>query len=160
MDFYLHGFQLNDLALFINRAILGIFFVLARFRWFFDPSRPDEPWMNAGRHAHLATRLCTCGYSRNSYLSGFVAIVEVSAGMALIVGLLTMPATLGLLVVLIFGTICTARGKVQEQNPVDPIDCVSCYLWRVEGVYLAMAVLILLQGPGRLSLDHIISRWL
>ena len=56
-----------DVALFLVRGILGAFFVLARFRWFYDPSRPEH-WFNCGRHDHLAWKLCTCGYGRNVYL--------------------------------------------------------------------------------------------
>lgn len=154
------GLGSQDLAVLILRLLLGTFFVLARFRWVYDPSRPLDPWFNTARHKHLVQRLCTCGYSPNPYLSGFVACVEISAGMAIIVGLLTLPATMGLLSVLLFGTYCTARVKVCEQLPVDKIDCVSCYLWRVEGVYIAIAIAILALGPGHYSLDAVWTAWL
>lgn len=147
------GLDFPDVALFVLRVVLGVFFVLARFRWFFDPSRPEQEWLNSARHKHLRAKLCSCGYSEHPLLSGTVATIEVSAGLALIAGLLTMPAAFGLFCILVFATYCTGKGKVAEQNPVDCIDCVSCYLWRVEGVYIMIAACILLLGPGRLSLD-------
>jgi uncharacterized membrane protein YphA (DoxX/SURF4 family) len=147
------GFDMPDVVSLLLRVLLGAFFILARFRWFYDPSRPNMPWMNDKRHEHMILRLCTCGYGTHPAIAAFVACVEVSAGVALIIGLLTIPATLGLLGVLLFATFCTAYQKVCEQGPVDCIDCVSCYLWRVEGVYIAIAFSILAMGPGAYSID-------
>jgi hypothetical protein len=45
---------------------------------------------------------------------------------------------------------------VMEQNPVDQVDCVSCYMWRVEGCYIASTLGILLEGPGAYSLDALL----
>lgn len=152
----LHGLNAPSLAALLLRLIVGGFFVLARFRWLYDPSRPEQKWLNAKRHEHLITRICTCGYGGGPALCDFVALVEISAGCALVAGLLTIPACLGLLGVLAFGTMCTAREKVMVQNPVDRIDCVSCYLWRVEGVYIAIVLSILALGPGAYSLDALL----
>lgn len=152
---------MDDIVLLLLRLVLGVFFVLARFRWFYDPSNATAAkrmtgrahWFPTWRHRHLEWKLCSCGYSRHPVLSGAVACVEVSAGCALVLGLLTQPAAFGLLVILLFATWCTARAKVMEQEPVDRIDVVSCYLWRVEGVYITIAVCILLAGGGRFALD-------
>lgn len=148
------GPELNDLGLLILRCILGTFFILARFRWVYDPSRPKEPFLNTARHEHFSNRLCTCGYGSHPALCAFVAMTEILAGIALCVGLFTELALLGLLSVLLFATYCTAREKVMAQSPVDRADCISCYLWRVEGVYIAVCLTLLLSGPGALSLDH------
>ena len=143
----------TDLGTFLLRIVLGLFFVLARFRFFYDPSKPyGTQWLNRDRVTHLRNKLHACGY-HNSCLACFVACVEVGGGLALIFGFLTILATLGLIVILIFATLCTARNKVGEQCPVDGLDCCSCYLWRVEGVYIIIAIAILLFGPGAWSLD-------
>lgn len=146
------GYQ--DLGLLALRVLLGVFFVLARFRWLYDPSRPDSPWLNAGRHEHLRWKLCYCGYGQHPLLVAFVACVEISAGCAIVLGLLTELALMGLMSILLFATWCTAKEKVCAQNPVDTIDYVSCYLWRVEGVYIGICAVLLLNGPGFFSLDH------
>lgn len=156
----LMGLGLPDFALLLLRAILGTFFVLARFRWVYDPSRPDNPWFNAERHKHLTWKLCTCGYHWHPRMSAIVALLEMSCGLGLLLGLLTIPSALGLLIVLTFATVCTARQKVMEQLPVDPIDCLSCYLWRVEGIYIIIAMSVLLLGPGKFSLDYMALQWL
>lgn len=153
------GLSAYDFASLILRVVIGTFFVLARFRWFYDPSRPLAPLLNPARHKHMVERLCTCGYGSHPVMSAFVACVEVAAGMAVIIGLLTVVATVGLMGVLLFATLCTARQKVLEQSPVDCIDCVSCYLWRVEGGYIAVCAVILLLGPGAYSLDRLVFGW-
>lgn len=112
--------------------------------------------MNAKRHSHLKWKVCDCGYGDYTYLACFLAAVETLGGLGVIAGLLTHLATLGLLVVLLFATYCTAWQKVCEQKPVDMVDCVSCYLWRVEGVYIVIALCILALGPGVYSLDYLL----
>jgi len=149
------GLGAHDFALLVLRLVLGVFFLLARFRWMFDPSRVPHV-NNPARHTHLAQKLCQCGYHWHPYMSAFVAITEISSGILLILGLLTVPAAFALLVILCFATYCTAYDKVMEQNPVDKIDMVSCYLWRVEGIYIALAISIMLLGPGAYSLDALI----
>lgn len=157
-DLALYGMNLPDLASLLLRQLVGWFFILARFRWFFDPSRLDDPFFNSKRHEHLVQKLCTCGYGYHPTLTGLVACVEVLAGGALVIGLLTNLALVGLLGVLLCATFCTGKTKVLEQGPVDCIDCVSCYLWRVEGVYIAIVLALLCMGPGAVSLDALVWR--
>lgn len=152
------GADLTDAALFVARLLLGLFFVLARFRFFYDPSRPDC-WLNGNRCESLTRKMQYCGLHRWPKVWAWTAaVVEVFAGAAVVVGLLTVPAAFGLLVTLLLATRCTARDKVMEQNPVDKLDCVACYLWRVEGLYIGLALIILLAGPGAYSIDYLIWR--
>jgi uncharacterized membrane protein YphA (DoxX/SURF4 family) len=147
----------NDAVAFLLRAVLGTFYVLARFRFFYDPARSPR-FCNPERHQSLTNKVKHCGwYSMPYFWAWFVAAAEVLGGLALIVGLLTVPAAAGLLIVTLFATYCTARDKVMEQHPVDALDCVGCYLWRVEGIYIAIALAIVLLGPGRWSLDYLWS---
>ena len=152
----LTALNLPNVTLLLLRLVLGVFFVLARFRWFYDPSRPAQPWFNEARRGHLAWKLYHCGYGTHPLISACIACIEVSGGVAVIVGLLTVPALLGLLGVLVCATLCTAKEKVCEQQPVDRIDCVSCYLWCVEGIYLVIALALLMSGPGALSMDWLL----
>lgn len=144
----------QDGVLLLLRILLGSFFVLARFRYFYDPSRPDDPWLNGKRHDHLRWKMCTCGFPR--WLAPFIASIEVSAGLGVTFGFLTPISALGLFCVTVGATFCTAKVKIKEQGPVDKIDFVSCYLWRVEILYISMALLLALNGGGRWSLDHLI----
>ena len=178
---FFSGLGFTDVALLLQRVALGGFFFLARFRWVYDPSRAwvagyaangepqrgsnDEavgrtPWFAPYRVNHLTWKLCSCGYGKHPVLSGFVALVEISAGLALVVGLLTPLASLGLLGTLGFATYCTAKEKVRKQNPVDHIDCVACYLWTVEPLYIVLALSALINGAGAYSLDAVIRQLL
>lgn len=147
-----------DIAALVIRLTLGLFFVLARFRFFFDPSRADH-WLNTARYEHLKGKCIECGLrpAHAGFWAYFTATVEVCAGLGLIFGLLTYASALGLIAITIRGTICTARAKVLAQEPVDKLDCVSCYLWRVEGIYIILGLLVWLIGPGAYSLDRLLG---
>jgi len=147
---------MDDLAILLLRSLLGTFFVLARFRYFFDPSRPDDRFLNAARTDHLRWKLCVCGVPQARWFAPPVALVEVGAGLFLIAGLLTPLAAFGLLIILIQATHCTAKEKVGKQAPVDRTDWVSCYLWTVEPLYIALAIVLILTGGGAYSIDALL----
>jgi len=150
----------NDAASLLVRLTIGLFYVLARFRSFYDPSQPKGCRLfNSSRFSSLQRKLCSCGFERGvSFWTWTVAVVEVGGGLALVAGLLTTLAAFALLVLTVRASMCTAWLKISEQNPVDKIDCLACYLWRVEGLYAALALLVLLLGPGAYSLDSLLLR--
>lgn len=150
---------LSDLALFAQRVLLGVFFLLARFRYVYAPEYA-EPWFNPNRHASLAHKLEYCGLKNAGVWAPIVAIAELAGALGCIVGLLTPLAALGLLVILVRATLCTGKEKTMRQNPIDKIDVVSCYLWTPEPVYTVMALSVMLLGAGRWSLDGAILAWL
>lgn len=157
--FLIHGFSAIDAALLVSRLLLGVFFILARFRFFYDPSAMlGWRWCNPARQSSFTRKMhhCGCSDERSRLWAWTAAVIEVAAGAGLVLGLLTWLSALGLLVVLLVATRCTWRQKVYEQHPVDKADVVCAYLWRVEGLYIGLAVMILLAGPGKYSLDHLL----
>lgn len=156
--FVVHGLNAIDAALLITRLLLGVFFVLARFRFFWDPSKPaGYRWCNIDRQFSFVKKLHYCGCAKRPTVWAWTAAVaEVLAGLGLIVGLLTWVSALGLLIVLLVASRCTWRQKVYEQHPVDSADVVCAYLWRVEGLYIGLAIMIILAGPGKYSLDYLL----
>jgi uncharacterized membrane protein YphA (DoxX/SURF4 family) len=159
LEWMITGVGSMDLVVLMERLLLGAFYFLARFRWVYDPSRPENRWFNRQRHEHLIWKLGSCHYPANRYLAGVVALTEISGGLGVAFGLLTVPAAFGLCLTTLFATCCTATAKILEQNPVDAIDWVSDYLWRVEFLYLVIALNIMLSGPGYFSLDHLIASY-
>lgn len=146
------GFQ--DATMFFIRLILGGFFVLYRFRWVYDPSATDRKWFSPSRKSRLIDRLYTCGYSANPLLAALVALGEIAAGLAVIVGFLTVPAAMVLLVILVFANCCTPREEIPLMKPVDKLDVLRCYLHLAEPLYLILAIGVIFIGPGMWSLDH------
>lgn len=155
------GPGMHDVALLLTRVVMGVFFVSYRFRWVWDPSQPPgQRFCSTFRRNKLIGRMCSCGYGGNPWLAGTVAVVEILAGLGLIVGLLSIPSAFGLFLVMVFANCCTPKEEIPAMNPVDKWDYVSCYLRLVEPLYLTMAVIIVLCGPGRYSLDYLIWHWM
>lgn len=149
---------MTTLVLFLARFLLGFFFVSYRFRWVYDPTPIDGVRIcSPFKRQSLIRKLQDCGFGCSPTLAAFVAIFEVLAGLGCIFGLFTSLSALGLLVVLIAATLCTAREKTLKQKPVDQIDVVNCYLWNPEPVYIVLAVVVLTFGPGWFSLDYLWS---
>jgi uncharacterized membrane protein YphA (DoxX/SURF4 family) len=136
---------MENLIVTLLSLTLGSFFVLARFRFFYDPAKPaGARWFNAQRHESLIHKMTVCGMQhRPVVMAWLVATIEVVGGLLLITGVARWLGALLLLGILLKATICTARAKVCEQKPVDWLDYGCCYLWRVEGLYIVMALCIL-----------------
>lgn len=149
------SFPFADVALALARILVGTFFILARFRWVYDPMY-QKPWFNPTRQQSLVNKLNHCGFQNATFWAPFVAYGELLAAIGLIVGLLTPLAALGLLVILVYATKCTAMEKTMKQNPIDKIDVVSCYLWNPEPIYIALVVMLMAFGAGAYSLDHVL----
>jgi uncharacterized membrane protein YphA (DoxX/SURF4 family) len=147
-------------------VVLGTFYVLARFRFFYDPSKPEvtitsslaydrwNRWFNKDRQDSLVRKMGLCGLSWKPRLWAWTdAVVEVGAGLLLIIGLYAPLMAFALFVVTALATRCTWRQKVYEQNPCDALDVCACYLWRVEGLYLIIAACIIFGGGGAFALS-------
>lgn len=160
MEFMIHGAGpvAQDAALFLLRFTMGLFFVVYRFRWVWDPSDCTKQWCPPARRDRLIKRLEDCGYGYHPILAGSVAVIEILAGLGLMAGLLTIPSAVGIFVIMLFANCCTPREEIPLMRPVDKVDVVRCYLHLAEPLYAVMALSVVLMGPGRWSMDYVIWR--
>lgn len=136
--------------------MLGGFFILARFRWVYDPSRQDR-WFNLQRHQSLCRKLQDCGFGSSYGLSCCVALGELLAGAGVLVGFLTPIAVSGLAIILAGAILTNSHRKVAQQGPVDFLHRAECFLWTPEGWMLLSAVTLGVLGPGAISLDALLG---
>ncbi len=83
-------------------------------------------------------------------LVALAALAEFGGGIALVVGLLTRLASLG-----IGSVMAVAIGMVHVPQG-HPFVAQGGPSWELAAVYLACAVLFLISGPGRISLDFLL----
>jgi uncharacterized membrane protein YphA (DoxX/SURF4 family) len=149
-----------DFVLLSARIILGGFFVLDRFRWFWDPEHTASQryLLNKARREHLRAKIEQVTGLRSVGWSVVVAVVEFVGGLGILFGFLAPVAAAGILIVLVIASHGTFHEKViVKQQPEDGIDVISCYFWTVEPLYIWMAAMIVVLGAGSVSLDHVIT---
>lgn len=151
----LTGPQFYSFGTLLLRLLLGIFFIIARFRWLYDPEGKPR-LLNPDRHTKLKERLCTCGYADHPCMCAMVALTEIFAGLAIAAGLLTQLALFGLLCVLAFAIPCKSREDIRDGKGEGNTGYFSWFMWNIEGSYFTIIVVLLFMGPGVYSLDHVL----
>ena len=142
----LHGFGAVDAALLLNRLVLGIFFAISGFhKLFFEK-----------RHAEFRDTLAKTSVPLLGVMEWFVAGVEFLGGIAVAIGLLAPLAALGLFAVSVVVAWTTSGPKLPE-HPLDAADTFDSVLYLPEVLYIAMAALIILAGPGAYSIDAMLG---
>lgn len=141
------GAQAPNAALTLNRVALGLFFVISGYHKLFDRSR----------HATLTRTLRDDGVHAVSIMQWLVPGIEFSGGWALIIGLLSALAALGLFVICLGAVALDAIKKVRAWQPIDRADWLGDILYIPEALYCIGLTVVMLGGPGPWSLDAKIS---
>jgi putative oxidoreductase len=82
------------------------------------------------------------------FFQAAAAVSEYYGGMALVLGLLTRPAALGLLCTM---TVAAVMGHIMQGHPF--VNATGGPSYEMAAIYWACALLLLLAGPGRFSID-------
>jgi putative oxidoreductase len=143
-DVLFHGLGAIDIALLLNRLVLGVFFALSGFHKLFFPKR----------HAEFRKTLGDAGVPLLAIMEWFVAGVEFLGGLAVAIGLLSPLAALGLFAVSAVAASTTLGDKLPK-HPIDAADTIASVLYVPEVLYMAMAAVVMLAGPGAYSLDRV-----
>lgn len=123
------------LALLLVRVVMGVAFILHGWPKIQNPTG----WMNA-----------MGGESVPAFLQALAAIAEFGGGIALVLGLLTPLAALG-----IFCQMVAALVLVHFPRG-DPFVATGGPSYELPLIYLVLAVLFMVMGPGRWSLDALL----
>jgi uncharacterized membrane protein YphA (DoxX/SURF4 family) len=145
--FLIQGAQAPDVALTLNRAALGVFFVISGYHKLF----------NASRHEVLTRTLQDDGVHGVPIMRWLLPSAEFSGGLALIVGLLTVIAAFGLFAICAGAVALDAVKRIRLWQPIDRADWLGDLLYVPESLYCIGLAVVMLAGPGPWSFDAIIG---
>ncbi len=132
-----------DIVLTLNRVVVGMFFMLSGYHKLF----------NAERHRVFADELRSLHVHAVAINQWWVPLVEFSAGGAVVIGLVTPLAALGLLFIILVASATTGRERIKAYKPIDRADRIDDWLYLPETLYAVMLIIVISAGAGPYSLD-------
>jgi putative oxidoreductase len=148
VDILFNGVGWTDIALTLNRIAVGMFFMLSGYHKLFNPQR----------HLMFVDELKELGVPALGINQWWVPTVEFTAGGAVVIGLLTPLAALGLLVVILVAIATSGRRRIKVYKPIDEADRIDDWLYLPEVLYAFMLIMVISAGAGPYSLDAVILR--
>lgn len=146
MDLLFKGVGAADIALTLNRVAVGVFFLLSGYHKLFDPER----------HRALAVELKQLGIHAVRFNQWWVPMVEFTAGVAVVIGLLAPLAALGLLVITLVAVARSGPQRINAYKPIDRADLIGDWLYLPETLYAFMLLVVVSAGAGPYSLDAVV----
>ena len=145
-NFLFTGIGGTEMILSINRVVVGVAFVITGFHKCFVPHR----------HAVFVKTLGECGVPFLPGSAWLVCGVELLGGLALVIGLLSPLAALGLFVIAGVAVATNGIYRIPSDDPEDAGDYVFYFLYLPELLWIVMLLTTICAGPGILSLDYAI----
>lgn len=145
--FITQGAGTPNAALTLNRIALGAFFAISGYHKLF----------NASRHAALTRTLQDDGVHAIPIMRWLLPSGEFAGGFALIFGLLSVLAALGLFVISAGAVALDAVKRIRAWRPIDRADWLGDFLYVPESLYCIGLAVVMLAGPGPWSLDAVIA---
>jgi len=133
-----YGLGGTDLALTLNRAVLGFFFLFSGYHKLF----------NRSRHATLVATLKDCGVPLLGFNQWFVPCVEFFGGLSLLFGILSPLACMGLICICLVAVKTDGLKRITSYQPIDKADWCDDLLYLPEFLYIIGLVIVLCAGPG------------
>jgi uncharacterized membrane protein YphA (DoxX/SURF4 family) len=146
MDMLLKGVGWTDIALLLNRVAVGAFFMFSGYHKLF----------NAQRHRVLVDELKALHIHALGFNAWWVPLVELSAGVAVVIGLFAPLAALGLIVIILIANLTSGRQRIKSYKPIDEADRIDDWLYLPETLYAFMLLMVVSAGAGLYSVDSII----
>jgi uncharacterized membrane protein YphA (DoxX/SURF4 family) len=148
IDVLFDGVGWTDIAVTLNRAAVGKFFMISGYHKLF----------NAQRRRMMVNELEALHIPAVGINQWWVPTIEFSAGGAVLVGLLTPLAALGLLVIILVASVTSGRQRIKAYKPIDKADRIDDWLYLPETAYAFMLIMVISAGAGPYSLDAMILR--
>jgi uncharacterized membrane protein YphA (DoxX/SURF4 family) len=150
IDILFKGVGWTDIALTLDRVAVGMFFMFSGYHKLF----------NAQRHRAFVEELTSLHVAALWINQWWVPSVEFAGGSAVVIGLLTPLAALGLLAIVLVATFTSGRLRIAGYQPIDRADRIDDWLYLPEVLYAFMLILFVSAGAGPFSLDAVILRWI
>jgi len=150
IDILFKGVGWTDIALTLDRVAVGMFFMFSGYHKLF----------NAQRHRAFVEELTSLHVAALWINQWWVPSVEFAGGSAVVIGLLTPLAALGLLAIVLVASFTSGRLRIAGYQPIDRADRIDDWLYLPEVLYAFMLILFVSAGAGPFSLDAVILRWL
>lgn len=138
---------MEDFGLLLARGSVGVFFAISGYHKLF----------NADRHAKLVETLTADHVPFVRFNAWFVPTVELIAGAALALGMLSTISALLLGAICLVATCVDGCKRVEEWKPVDFADRVDDYLYLPEVLLGVLLLVTIMCGPGAYSLDAFVQ---
>lgn len=142
------GIGFPEIAITLLRIAMGVFFVFSGYHKLF----------NAARHQTIVNTMVADHVPLPFFNCWFVPMVEFLGGTALVLGLLTPLAALGLFCVCTVATLADGLKRVTGWKPIDRADYVDDVLYLPEVLYALILLAIIFLGAGPFSVDALILR--
>lgn len=136
------GWTKGSPILFVNRAILGLFFAISGFHKLF----------NQQRHAQLVETLKASHIPLIAFNQWWVPALEFAAGIALVGGILAPLASLALAVECLVAVFTDAWKRIAAFRPIDKADWLDDLLYLPETLLTLGLIVVLALGPGPFTL--------
>ncbi len=135
-----------DIVLTVVRVALGLFFAISGYHKLF----------NANRRKDFIATMRDENVPMLAFNVWFVPAVELAAGAALTVGLLTVLSALGLAAICCVAFAVDGVKKIRTWQPIDLADALDDVLYLPETLYALMLVLFVANGGGWLAMDALL----
>ena len=119
IDILFNGVGWIEIALTLNRVVVGMFFMFSGYHKLFD----------AQRHRTLVDELKVLHIPAVWFNQWWVPTVEFTAGCAVLIGLLAPLAALGLLVIIVVALATSGRQRIRSYKPIDEADRIDDWLY-------------------------------
>jgi putative oxidoreductase len=143
VDMLLRGLGGADIAFTLNRLAVGMFFMFSGYHKLF----------NKERHNMLVEELTALHVMAIRINQWWVPAVEFAAGGAVLIGLFTPLAALGLLVIVLVASATSGRARVNSYRSIDKADRIDNWLYLPEILYACILIMLIFAGAGPYSLD-------